>query len=294
MNLDPTHRSRLLAAVVDASVASGFIVWEHFCRTSQVEYKSDSSPVTEADRAAEVLILAALRAAAPGIPIVAEEEAAAGRVPDVGAAFFLVDPLDGTKEFIQRGTDFTVNIGLIERGVPTLGAVYAPGRSTLYWGDVASGAAWRASQPPHGARGAAERIHVRLPSEPPRAVASKSHNTPETEAWLVAAGVTDRVSIGSSLKFVLVASGDADVYPRPAPTMEWDTAAGDAVLRAAGGRVFDLDGQPLAYGKERFFNPGFVATGSYEPASLRAFMPAAAAGGHGTASGHGAASEQHS
>jgi 3'(2'), 5'-bisphosphate nucleotidase len=272
MTLDKTHRTQLLAALVEATVAAGFIVWDHFCRTSAVKYKSDSSPVTEADKAAEVVILAALRAVAPGIPVVAEEEAAAGRIPDVGGAFFLVDPLDGTKEFIKRGTDFTVNIGLIENGAPTMGAVYAPARATLYWGDCVSKQAWRASQPPHAARGTAELISVRKPMQPPCAVASKSHNTPETEAWLANAGVKDRVSIGSSLKFVLVASGDADVYPRPAPTMEWDTAAGDAVLRAAGGRVFDLDGQPLLYGKDRFFNPGFVATGSYEPARLRPFM----------------------
>jgi 3'(2'), 5'-bisphosphate nucleotidase len=266
------HRSALLAMVVEAAVAAGFLVWDYFCRTSVVDYKGDSSPVTEADRAAEGVILAALRAAAPGIPIVAEEEAAAGRVPHVGNAFFLVDPLDGTKEFIQRGTDFTVNIGLIENGLPTMGVVYAPARSTLYWGDTASGEAWLASHAPHGVRGAAQQIRVRKPPVPPWAVASKSHNTPETEAWLAHAGVTERVPIGSSLKFVLVASGEADVYPRPAPTMEWDTAAGDAVLRAAGGRVFDLDGRPLLYGKERFFNPGFVATGSYEPAILRPFI----------------------
>ncbi|MGO9933318.1 MAG: 3'(2'),5'-bisphosphate nucleotidase CysQ [Steroidobacteraceae bacterium] len=272
MTSDDTHRTRLLAAVVEATVAAGFIVWDHFCRTSVVQYKSDSSPVTEADKAAEAVILAALRAVAPGIPVVAEEEAAQGHVPDVGGRFFLVDPLDGTKEFIKRGTDFTVNIGLIENGLPTMGAVYAPARGTLYWGDCVAKQAWRASQPPHAARGAAESISVRKPVEPPRAVASKSHNTPETEAWLADAGVKDRVSIGSSLKFVLVASGDADVYPRPAPTMEWDTAAGDAVLRAAGGRVFDPDGQPLVYGKEKFFNPGFIATGSYEPARLRPFM----------------------
>jgi 3'(2'), 5'-bisphosphate nucleotidase len=274
MTLDKTHRSLLFAAVIDATVAAGFIVWDHFCRASTVEYKSDSSPVTAADRAAEAVILAALRAVAPNIPVVAEEEAAAGRIPDVGAAFFLVDPLDGTKEFIKRGTDFTVNIGLIENGVPTMGAVYAPARSTLYWGDSVLKEAWRAPQPPHGVRGTAERIRVRAPRSPPCAVASKSHNTPETEAWLADARVQDRVSIGSSLKFVLVASGDADVYPRPAPTMEWDTAAGDAVLRAAGGRVFDLDGQPLSYGKERFFNPGFVATGAYEPAKLRPYLGA--------------------
>jgi 3'(2'), 5'-bisphosphate nucleotidase len=272
MTLDATRRSQLLLAMVDATVAAGGIVWDHFCRASAVEYKSDASPVTAADRAAEALILEALAAVASDIPVVAEEEAAAGRVPAVGAAFFLVDPLDGTKEFVKRGSDFTVNIGLIENRVPTLGAVYAPARSTLYWGDGVLQQAWRAAQPPHGARAAAMRIAVRTPFDPPWAVASKSHNTPETEAWLAAARVTERVSIGSSLKFVLVASGEADVYPRPAPTMEWDTAAGDAVLRAAGGRVFDLDGQPLLYGKERFFNPGFVATGAYQPARLRPFM----------------------
>jgi 3'(2'), 5'-bisphosphate nucleotidase len=197
----------------------------------------------------------------------------------VGEAFFLVDPLDGTKEFIKRGTDFTVNIGLIEKGIPTMGAVYAPALATLYWGDSVFKQAWRAAQPPHGARGPAEPISVRTPRQPPCAVASKSHNTPATEAWLTDAGVIDRVSIGSSLKFVLVASGDADVYPRPAPTMEWDTAAGDAVLRAAGGRVFDLDGRPLLYGKERFFNPGFVATGAYQPAPLRPFLAVGDASG---------------
>src|SRR5271168_3839489 len=153
MTSDKTGRTRLLAAVVEATVAAGFIVWDHFCRTSRVEYKSDSSPVTEADKAAEAVILAALRAVAPGIPVVAEEEAAQGRVPRVGEAFFLVDPLDGTKEFIKRGTDFTVNIGLIENGEPTMGAVYAPARATVYWGDSVSKQAWRASQPPHAARG---------------------------------------------------------------------------------------------------------------------------------------------
>jgi 3'(2'), 5'-bisphosphate nucleotidase len=187
-----------------------------------------------------------------------------------------VDPLDGTKEFIQRGTDFTVNIGLIEDGAPTLGVVYAPARAEMYWGDATSKQASRATWPPHGSSSATRSIRVREPATPLCAVASKSHNTPETEAWLAAAGVGNRVSIGSSLKFVLVASGEADVYPRPAPTMEWDTAAGDAVLRAAGGRVFDLDGRPLEYGKARFFNPGFIATGPYEPTALRAFLTAAA------------------
>jgi 3'(2'), 5'-bisphosphate nucleotidase len=273
-------RGRLLQTMVNCAARGGAIVWDHFNAQLVVERKADQSPVTAADRAAEAAILAGLAAVAPGIPVVAEEEAAAGRVPELGARFFLVDPLDGTKEFIQRGTDFTVNIGLIENGSPTLGVVYAPARSTMYWGDVAARQASRAELPPGGTLGEARAINVRRPATPLCAVASKSHNTPETEAWLAAAQVGNRVSIGSSLKFVLVAAGEADVYPRPAPTMEWDTAAGDAVLRAAGGRVFDIDGKALKYGKPRFFNPGFIATGPYEPGPLRPFMQADAGGTH--------------
>jgi 3'(2'), 5'-bisphosphate nucleotidase len=262
--MKPDDRCRLLESMVDCAARGGAVVWDHFNGDVVVERKADQSPVTAADRASEAVILAA------------EEETAAGRVPAVAARFFLVDPLDGTKEFIQRGTDFTVNIGLIEDGAPTLGVVYAPARSEMYWGDATSKQASRATWPPHGSSSATRSIRVREPATPLCAVASKSHNTPETEAWLAAAGVGNRVSIGSSLKFVLVASGEADVYPRPAPTMEWDTAAGDAVLRAAGGRVFDLDGRPLEYGKARFFNPGFIATGPYEPTALRPFLTAAA------------------
>jgi len=275
--MKPDDRCRLLESMVDCAARGGAVVWDHFNGDVVVERKADQSPVTAADRASEAVILAGLAAVAPGIPVVAEEETAAGRVPAVAARFFLVDPLDGTKEFIQRSTDFTVNIGLIEDGAPTLGVVYAPARSEMYWGDAASKQASRATWPPHGTSSATRSIRVRQPATPLCAVASRSHNTPETEAWLAAARVGNRVSIGSSLKFVLVASGEADVYPRPAPTMEWDTAAGDAVLRAAGGRVFDLDGRPLKYGKARFFNPGFIATGPYEPGALRPFMTGAAA-----------------
>ena len=265
-------RAALLGDIVMIAAAAGDVVWEHFAAGCAVETKADESPVTAADRAAELVILAGLARVAGHIPVVAEEEAAAGRIPDVGSAFFLVDPLDGTREFVRRGTDFTVNIGLVERGRPTMGVVYAPARGRLYWGDTAHGGAWTATRLPHGEIEAAQAIGVRSCAGAPCAVASKSHNTPATEAWLAGAGVTERISIGSSLKFVLVASGEADVYPRPAPTMEWDTAAGDAVLRAAGGRVFDLDGADLLYGKERFFNPGFVATGPYSPAPLRPFL----------------------
>ena len=265
-------RSGLLSGMVGLAVQAGGVVWDHYQTGGAVERKSDASPVTQADRAAETLILAGLATIAAEIPVIAEEAVSAGHVPIVASRFFLVDPLDGTREFIAGGTDFTVNIGLIEDGEPTLGVVYAPARAELYWGDATAGNAWRARQPPDGPRGTVARIRVRRRSGVLCAVASKSHSTPQTEAWLDAAAICRRVQIGSSLKFVLVASGKADVYPRPSPTMEWDTAAGDAILRAAGGRVLDPGNAPLAYGKPRFFNPGFVATGPYDPAPLQDFL----------------------
>lgn len=264
-------RKALMDALVRLAEAGGDVVWDHFVGGAEITIKADESPVTAADHAAEKVILAGLAEVAGDIPVVAEEEAAAGRIPDVTGPFFLVDPLDGTKEFIKRGDDFTVNIGLVENGVPTMGVVYAPARNTLYWGDVDAGA-WTATRVPHQARGETAPIAVRDCPTPPCAVASKSHADPATGAWLEAGGIGECVSIGSSLKFVLVASGEADVYPRTGPTMEWDTAAGDAVLRAAGGRTLDLDGATFVYGKEDFRNSGFVATGPYEPAPLRPFM----------------------
>jgi 3'(2'), 5'-bisphosphate nucleotidase len=258
---------RLIPAVIEA----GRLTLVERERGLDPAFKSDESPVTAADHAAEAVLLAALARHAPGIPVVAEEECAAGRIPDVDQRFFLVDPLDGTKEFIKGGSDFTVNVALVENRQPVCGVVYAPARGQIWWGDGQR----------HRARRGEVRdnelvyprpMQVRTVSGRPTAVASKSHNTPATEAWLDAAGAGERVSIGSSLKFVLIAGGEADVYPRAGPTMEWDTAAGDAVLRAAGGRTFDLDGAPLAYGKPDFFNPGFVATGPFEPPVLRPFL----------------------
>ncbi|MFW2853049.1 3'(2'),5'-bisphosphate nucleotidase CysQ [Sphingomonas sp. TX0543] len=270
--VDGLDRATLMDALVALAEAGGDIVWRHFIEGAAVTIKADESPVTAADQAAEAAILAGLYEIAPHIPVVAEEEAAAGRVPDVDGAFFLVDPLDGTKEFIRRGDDFTVNIGLIEQGAPTMGVVYAPARQALYWGDATAGTAWRADRTPFATRGAAAAISVRPVHVPPCAVASRSHVDPATAAWLDAGGICDCVSVGSSLKFVLVASGEADVYPRTGPTMEWDTAAGDAVLRAAGGTTVDLDNQPFRYGKAGFRNTGFVACGLYHPAPLRPFV----------------------
>ena len=260
-----------IASLIPAVIEAGACILVHRAAGVETESKDDLSPVTAADRDAEAILLAALARLAPTIPVVAEEEAAAGRIPDVEGQFFLVDPLDGTKEFVKGGTDFTVNVALIDRGLPVAGIVYAPAQSVIWWGDVPHRLAQRGDVEA-GAVARRHPISVRPCGGRPKAVASKSHSNPATEAFLAACESEERVSIGSSLKFVLVAEGTADLYPRPAPTMEWDTAAGHAVLAAAGGRVFDLDGKPLTYGKPRFFNPGFVASGPYHPPALRPFM----------------------
>lgn len=237
-----------------------------------VEHKADESPVTEADRASEAIILEHLARLAPDVPVVAEESVSAGRIPEVGEAFFLVDPLDGTKEFIHRRGEFTVNIALIRQRHPALGVVYAPIGGTLYAGDVAGGRAFRCPHPTgEAAPGPRESVHVRpVPEEGVTAVVSRSHSTPETEAYLHHYTVRRRVSVGSSLKFCLVACGEADLYPRLGPTMEWDTAAGHAVLAAAGGRVLAPGGAPLLYGKPQFRNTYFIAGGPLELAALPA------------------------
>ena len=248
--LDP-----LVSAAREAGDAIRAIVREGFA----VERKADDSPVTRADRAAEAVILAALSAHAPDIPVVAEEQVEAGHVPDHGDTFFLVDPLDGTKEFVRGGEDYTVNIGLIEGGVPSLGIVHVPASRCTYVG-VAGLGAWVERD------GERRSIAVRSMPERPAALTSKSHLTPETLHYLARAidhPDPERLAIGSSLKFCLLAEGRADIYPRLSPTMEWDTAAGHAILLAAGGRVDGLDGRPLAYGKPRFYNPGFVATSGW-------------------------------
>lgn len=233
--------------------------------------KGDGSPVTEADQNAEKILLVVLQNVFPDIPVVAEEAAAAGELPkDIGARFFLVDPLDGTKEFIRGGSDFTVNIGLVDNGVPVFGIVYAPMDGRLYVG--ARKAGWMASMPcedspPNVANKHVLCIRDAIPAQL-EAVASRSHRDDATNEWLAAHKISDVVSAGSSIKFCLVASGKADVYPRFGPTMEWDTAAAHAVLNAAGGKVTKIDGSPFLYGKrdqERpFLNPGFIAWGGYQ------------------------------
>jgi 3'(2'), 5'-bisphosphate nucleotidase len=251
----------LLEALVAAAIEAGRAACAIYRSDFEVLTKQDQSPVTAADHAAEAVILAHLAKAAPGTPVVAEEQVAAGHVPATAAEFFLVDPVDGTKEFIQKRGDFTVNIALVRDGVTQLGVVYAPAKSQLFAGDAAAGKAFRSAQSPDDPTQAPRTpMHTR---EPPAngltVVASRSHRTPETDTWLAKVRVADLVSVGSSLKFCLLAAGEADLYPRLGPTMEWDTAAGHAVLVAAGGAVVNLDGSPLRYGKPGFRNPHFIA-----------------------------------
>ncbi len=221
-----------------------------------VNSKADKSPVTEADVRAEAIIVAALRALTPEIPIVAEEAVAAGDLPTVSAVFWLVDPLDGTKEFIGRNGEFTVNIALVRQGVPVMGVVFAPALHRLFGGAQETGAFVE--------EGAGRRpIHCRgTPPEGLTVVASRSHgDAAALDAFLSGRKVASLISAGSSLKLCLVAAGEADLYPRLGRTMEWDIAAGHAVLLAAGGRVTDTGGKVLAYGKPGFENPHFVAMG---------------------------------
>lgn len=247
-----------LAAAIEAiALQAGAAIMEIYGRDFAVEKKTDASPVTEADRAAEAIIVAALRELTPDIPVVAEEEVSAGHQPDIGTGpFWLVDPLDGTREFVSRNGDFTVNIALIRGGVPALGTVYVPARAETY---TAAGPGQVTRR--RGA-GAAETISARVPAgDGLVAMVSRSHASPETDTFLAGFVIKQRIDAGSSLKFCRLAEGAADLYPRLGRTMEWDTAAGHAVLACAGGDVHRLDGSPLQYGKAGFENPHFLARG---------------------------------
>jgi 3'(2'), 5'-bisphosphate nucleotidase len=249
--------ARLLPAIVKLAERAAAVILEHYAGDAAVRRKADASPVTAADEAAEAVILAGLAQLTPDIPVVAEETVAAGHVPALDSGpFWLVDPLDGTKEFISKNGEFTVNIALIEGGEAVLGVVLAPALGKVWWGARGHGAMAR------DGGGPARKIAVRQKPVRPVAVASRSHADPQTEAFLDEAGVAERISAGSSLKFCLVAEGKADLYPRFGRTMEWDTAAGHAVLSAAGGRVTTRDGAPFLYRKPRFENPGFIARGA--------------------------------
>ena len=233
---------------------AGTAIMQVYDKMPKAEFKSDGSPVTEADRAAERIILDGLADCAPDIPVVSEENQESHRMK-APERFFLVDPLDGTKEFLRHDGkgSFTVNIALIENGTPVLGVVFAPALDRLFAGTVGKGATETVA-------GLVKPIAVR--EEPDTglvAVASRSHRDEQTDQWLKERGIEQTVSIGSSLKFCLVACGEADVYPRFGPTMEWDTAAGHAVLLSAGGIVTSPDGTAFSYGKPDFRNGPFVA-----------------------------------
>ncbi|NTJ43124.1 3'(2'),5'-bisphosphate nucleotidase CysQ [Agrobacterium larrymoorei] len=255
----------MLDILMAAALEAGKEIMTVHAAGPHVTYKNDCSPVTEADQRAEDVILSVLAKNFSSIPVIAEESASQGSVPDATNAFFLVDPLDGTKEFISGKQDFTVNIALIEGGAPVMGVVYAP----------ALGVAWTG----HGKNARKIRVskeyettsthHIRCRAKPPLPVAviSRSHCTPKTEAFVAENGLIDSISIGSSLKFCMLAEGAADVYPRFSRTMMWDTAAGDAVLRAAGGITLDMAGLPLRYEIDRvredmLANPDFIAWGA--------------------------------
>ena len=267
------NESALLEALVVAARAAGAEILKMVEAGFEVETKKDESPVTICDRAAEHIILEFLRQAAPDVPVIAEEEVAAGRIPAHDRLYFLVDPLDGTKEFIRGGDDYTVNIGLIDQGSPRLGVVYQPAADRLWAGLVGEGAFLEAD-------GERRAIRCRPLGKQRAAVASKSHFTQSTADYLAEAiGLCDHVSVGSSLKFCIVAEGKADIYPRLSPTSEWDTAAGHAILLAAGGRVDGPDGRALAYGKRAFLNPGFCATAGWRAPPIDRFMAPFGGGG---------------
>ncbi|MCF3594729.1 3'(2'),5'-bisphosphate nucleotidase CysQ [Rhodobacteraceae bacterium LMO-12] len=250
---------RLADVMRELALEAGAKIMEIYGREDfDVKVKSDDSPVTAADEAADAIISAGLRKAFPDATLVTEEQA------DSHAAraetFLIVDPLDGTKEFIHRRGDFTVNIAYVENGVPTRGVVYAPARERMFF-TRADGSAVE-EQGPFGAElGKLEPISVSDPDNGALlVVASKSHLTDETKDYIAKYDVADFKSAGSSLKFCLVATGEADLYPRVGRTMEWDTAAGHAVLAGAGGKVVRFDDHtPLTYGKEGYANPYFIA-----------------------------------
>jgi 3'(2'), 5'-bisphosphate nucleotidase len=230
------------------------------------EEKADGSPVTRADRAAEAVLVAGLRALLPGVAVVSEEGDVEAALAEAGSSYWLVDPLDGTKEFLKGLPEYTVNVALVEAGVPVLGAIHVPAADILYLAARGQGARRR------DARG---ETHLLAPpvGHPRRAVVSRSHLSPETSALLARLGVTETVPRGSSLKMCAVAEGVADLYPRLGPTRLWDTAAGAAIAAEAGCAVVDLDGRPLRYGlAEGLVRPAFLvsAPGGGREACLRA------------------------
>lgn len=265
--VDDKDLQNLACAICETALKAGEVIMRYYRCGVEVRRKPDASPVTDADHAAEELILEHLAKLAPATPVIAEESVAAGIVPAVGERFFLVDPLDGTKEYISRTGEFTVNIALVEGTVPVFGLIYAPALNRLFV-TLGQHKAVSAAAEPGASCGlkCLPQTPLATRAAPPGglvAAVSRFHINDATMAFLRAHGITRSESIGSSLKFCLLAEGRADVYPRLAPTSEWDTAAGHAILAAAGGVVLTEAGAPLSYGKAgtRYINPGFIAWG---------------------------------
>ena len=263
------------AAVLELAVTAGRAILDIYTAAqdealagsaTRLADKSDGSPLTQADLAAHAILCRGLATLTPQIPVVSEEDAQADYQPHTGC-FWLLDPLDGTKEFLAFNGEFTVNIALIDAGTPRFGVVYAPALDVLYWGGPGAGAFRRQHS-------AVQVLRVAAPPGPGqvvRMVASKSHLNAETSRFISGFSPVELVQAGSSLKFCRVAEGSADIYPRLAPTCEWDTAAAQAVLEGAGGYVYDTHGQPLRYGKADVLNPSFIAASM--PYADLAFTP---------------------
>jgi 3'(2'), 5'-bisphosphate nucleotidase len=261
--LDSHTRDEIALFLAKAALAAGPAVMEEYDRGCDVASKADGSPVTSADHRAEAIICEYLKRMVPVTPLCAEEAMAAGAQPQRSERFLLVDPLDGTREFLAGNGEFTINVALIELGVPIVGAVYAPAIGRLW---VGGQTAFTCDAPPSADlpdRGSRRCIQTRRAPTSLTAFASRSHLDPQSDAFLKGLSIGETRFVGSSLKFCLIAEGLGDVYPRFAPTMEWDTAAGHAVLLAAGGAVLDPSGQPLVYGKVEsgLRNGPFIAWG---------------------------------
>ena len=247
-----TDYNYLIEQLIPAVKKAGEAIMRIYHQGVEHTLKQDGSPVTKADKAAELIILDALNKLNTGITIISEENPESHALKP-SKVFFLVDPLDGTKEFLKcdgKGA-FTVNVALIENHVPVMGIIYAPALGRMFYGSKENGAFENGK--PIGVRKVLTTQKV--------AVASESHRDAQTDEWLKNQDIKNIVSIGSSLKFCLIACGEADIYPRFSPTMEWDTAAGDAILRAAGGMVSHMNGSPFKYGKKEYRNDAFIAVG---------------------------------
>jgi 3'(2'), 5'-bisphosphate nucleotidase len=263
-----SSHAALAGALLPAVIEAAQVILQIRDAGFTVDRKSDDSPVTEADHRAEDILSAALRAIHPDIPVVAEESSASGSAPRIGSTFFLLDPLDGTRDYAAGRDDFSINVGLVDSGQPVFGLIYAPARRdfflTLAPGEAMTATVDPASPPRSIAELGGRRIGVRRAAPGSlSALLSRSEIGSDFDDRLAALGVTTRTGISSAVKFGLVARGDADIYPRFGPTCEWDTAAGQAIVEAAGGTMTALDGSPMIYGKAAsgFLNGSFVARG---------------------------------